>query len=98
MAETEKKAKTKRPTAKKCDLQNEKRRLRNQAFKSRVKTVWRTFDASLAKGENDLMKEALTQVYSMMDKAAKRGIFKQNKADRLKARAAAKVSLKGAAA
>lgn len=94
--ETEKKPKVKRPTPVKRIIQSEKRRLSNQAFKSRVKTAWRQFDESLVKGEQDSMKAALNLVYGLMDKGAKRGLFKQNKADRLKSRASARVASKTA--
>ncbi len=96
MAEEEKKAKVKRPTPKKRIIQSEKRRLNNQALKSRVKTAWRQFNESLSGGDASAMNEALKQVYGLMDKGAKHGLFKKNKASRLKSRASAKVTAKTA--
>jgi small subunit ribosomal protein S20 len=88
--ETEKKAKEKRPTPIKRDLQNEKRRLRNRAFKSNVRTTIRHFEESLSKGDAEASKRLLSEVYSVMDKGVKLGVFKLNKASRTKARVTAR--------
>lgn len=91
MAKEEVKAKkVKRPTPLKRDIQNEKRRLRNKAFKSSVRTTVRQFEETLAKGDPAVIKQSLDEVYSMMDKGVKRGVFKLNKASRTKARLAAR--------
>ena len=97
MAEKEqaKKAKVKRPTPLKRDLQNEKRRLRNKSFKSGVRTAIRSFDETLSKGDSAAIRQKLDEVYSLMDKGVKRGIFKLNKASRTKARLAARAATKG---
>jgi len=92
--EPAKKAKVKRPTPLKRDLQNEKRRLLNKAFKSSVRTSVRDFEAAIAKGDAAKIKEQLDDVYSMMDKGVKRGIYKINKASRTKARLAARAAAK----
>lgn len=84
MAEEKKAAKTKRPTAKKRDIQNAKRRLINRSFKSRVKTAVKTF-------ENEKNETNLNLLYALLDKGVKRGIYKLNKASRLKSRFSAKV-------
>jgi len=80
--EKAKKAKVKRPTALKRDLQNEKARIRNKAFRSKVSTA--------IKAASDATKEQiaakLSTVYSLMDKGTKKGIFKKNKSNRLKSR------------
>ncbi len=91
MAE-EKAKKTKRPTAQKRDERNAKRRDINKAFKSEVRTAIRKLEASLKSDGKEGTAEDLNQVYSMMDKGVKRGVFKLNKANRTKARFAAKVS------
>lgn len=85
MAE-EKKLPPKRPTAKKRDIQNVKRQLRNKAFKSSVKTATKSFlqDAS--------NKDALSTVFALLDKGVKKGIFHINKAAREKSKLAKKVS------
>ena len=92
--ETEKKAKVKCPTPQKRDIQNEKSRLRNKAFKSTVKTAIRAFEESLPKGDQTSIQEQLNVVYSLMDKAVKRGVYKLNKASRTKMRLAARAVTK----
>lgn len=92
MAKEEKKVK--RPTALKRDIQNQKRRLNNRSFKTQVKTTMRVFEDSLKSKENESQSAALSRVYSIMDKGVKRGIFKKNKADRLKSRASNRVLAK----
>ena len=92
---TESKAKkTKRPTAEKRMIQNAKRNLINKAFKSRVRTAVRAFESALEKSEAELIQTSLSQVYSFMDKAVKRGLIKINKASRTKERFAAKAATK----
>lgn len=82
--------KTKRPTALKRDLQNEKRRLNNRIYRSRVRTAIRAFDESLAKGDQAVTAEKLNEAYSILDKCAKKGVFKINKVSRTKSRLAAR--------
>lgn len=91
---TEKVKKTKRPTALKRDIQNEKRRLRNKSFKSQVRTTIRHFEELLPKGEKTAIQEKLTEVYSLMDKGVKKGVFKLNKASRTKSRLTARAFAK----
>lgn len=81
--------KQKRPTAEKRILQAKKRALINHSFKSKVKTMLRKFELSL-KGSESEKEEAVRIVYSVVDKAEKRGIFKPNKAARIKSRIMAK--------
>lgn len=95
MAEAkEKTAKVKRPTPLKRDIQNEKKRERNKSFKTNVKSAIRNFEAAMPKGDEAVIKEKLNQVYSLMDKGVKRGIFKLNKASRTKARLTARAFAK----
>lgn len=84
--------KKKRPTALKRDIQNEKRRLVNKSFKTKAHSTLRTFNESLASKDSEAISTNLNAVFSVMDKGVKRGVFKPNKADRTKARAAAKVA------
>lgn len=84
MAKEEKK-KTKRPTAQKRDIRNNKRRMLNKSFKSKVRTVMRSFEEALKGEDKDQVQSTLNSVYSMMDKGVKKGIFKKNKAARIKA-------------
>lgn len=88
------KAKVKRPTPLKRDIQNEKRRVRNKSFKSSVRSAMRLFEEALPKGDEASIKEQLDNVYSMMDKGVKRGIYKLNKASRTKSRLAARAVAK----
>lgn len=90
--ETTEKKKTKRPTALKRNETSEKKRLQNRAFKSTVRTVIRDFEDAVEKKDTASTKEKLANVYSIMDKAVKRGIFKINKASRTKARLTARAA------
>lgn len=93
----EKKKKEKRPTAEKREIQNKKRRLINKSFKSNVRTAIRKFDASLEEKDQTVITENLNNVYSLVDKAVKRGVFKLNKASRVKSRLAARAKRQVAA-
>lgn len=87
-------AKVKTPTPLKRDLQNEKKRLRNRAFKSSVRTAVRNFEDALPKGDAAEIKKSLSEVFSLMDKGVKKGIFKLNKASRTKSRLTARAFAK----
>ncbi len=93
MAKEEKK-KIKRPTAQKRDIQNSKKRLANRIFKSCVRTAIRKFEESLTKGDEKISQDLLNDVYALMDKGVKNGVFKLNKASRTKSRLTAKKSAK----
>ena len=86
----EKKAKVKRPTAAKRLLQNEKKRLKNRIFKTKVRSAVRTFEAALKEDQKEQIQENLKAVHSLMDKGVCRGIFKKNKTARTKSRFAAR--------
>ncbi len=90
--EAEKKWPAKRPTPIKRDIQNEKNRLRNKAFKSSVRTAMRQFESSLPKNNTAEIQDNLNTLYSLMDKGVKRGVYKINKASRTKMRLAARVA------
>ena len=87
MAEDDKKAqkKAKRPTALKRDMQNEKRCGRNRAFKSRVLTSTRKLESALKAKDKSQIDLGLAALYSMLDKGLKKGLYKQNKVNRVKA-------------
>ncbi len=82
----EKKAKQKRPTALKRDLQSQKRNLKNRSFKAKVSSAVRSFQESISQKDSGAAKTKLNGVYSLMDKGVKKGIFKTNKANRVKSR------------
>ena len=86
MADEKKASKTKRPTAKKRDLQNEKRRMQNRSFKSKVKTAIRSFEQDLTEKNEESAKARLNVIYSLLDRGVKLGIYKLNKASRTKSR------------
>jgi len=90
--EKEEKKKTKRPTAIKRDLQSEKKRLLNKSFKNKVRSAVRDFESALTSKENTSIQTALNAMYALMDKGVKHGIYKPNKANRTKARLAAKAA------
>lgn len=79
--------KTKRPSALKRDLQSEKKRLSNRSFRSTVHTAIRGIEESLSQKEGqESVQGKLNDLYSLMDKGVKRGVFKPNKAARTKSR------------
>lgn len=83
----EKKKKEKRPSALKRDLQNERRRLRNRSFRSSVSTAIRSLEKTLSEKEGaEKVQAKLQEIYSIVDKGVKRGIFKPQKGARTKSR------------
>jgi small subunit ribosomal protein S20 len=90
MAE-EKKGKSRKPTALKRDQQNARRNQRNRMFKSSVATAMRAFDETVAKKED--VSSRLRDLYSLMDKGVKKGVFKLNKASRVKSRLEARAKI-----
>lgn len=95
MAEDKKEAaKTKRPTALKRDIQNQKRRARNRSAKSQIKTVIRHFEESLKDKDGAAQAECLSAAYRLLDKGHKKGIIPANAASRTKSRLAAKLVAK----
>ena len=81
----DKEAKKKKcPTAQKRIKQNKKRHALNRSFKSKVRTTIRSFENALSAGEKEKMQSTLHAVYSLMDKGVKKGIYKENKAARVK--------------
>ncbi len=85
MADAKEVKKVKRPTALKRDMQNEVRRSRSRAYKSRVRTALNAFEAALKSG-GDEVKKALTAVQSLMDRGVKNGVYNRNQAARVKSR------------
>jgi small subunit ribosomal protein S20 len=87
--EAPKKAAERRPQAIKRDHQNKRRRLSNRNFKAEVRTAIRRLEESFGKENSDSQKN-LSDIYSLMDKGVKTGVFKLNTAKRIKGRLAAK--------
>lgn len=83
----EKKDKTvKRPSAEKRSMQSKKRNLSNRTLKARVGSASKSLKKALSQKDTSSIQEKLSEVYSLMDKGVKKGVFKINKASRLKAR------------
>jgi small subunit ribosomal protein S20 len=86
-----KEAKTKKPSALKRDGQNEKNRIRNRSYRASVLTSIRSLESSIAQHDApEIVKNKLNDIYSIMDKGVKKGIFKPQKASRTKSRLAAR--------
>lgn len=79
-------------SAKKRLRTSQARRARNRAGKSRIKTSEAHLNELLAAGQREQATAALTQCFSDLDTAAKKGIIHPNKADRKKSRLAARVA------
>lgn len=90
----DKKAPVRRPQAQKRDLQNKKRRVINKSFHSSMRTQMKHFEATVEKGDKDAIRASLNESYSLLDKAAKRGIMKKNAASRKKSRLTARALAK----
>ena len=87
MADAKKdKEKKRKPTALKRDEQSIKRNQRNRSFKSKVTTALRSLEDTLSKKDAASVKTKLNEIYSLMDKGVKKGIYKSNKAGRVKSR------------
>ena len=63
---------------------NERKRLRNQMYRSRVKTMIRKAEQLISGGESS--EEAIREAISTLDKAAVKGIIHKNNAARRKSR------------
>ncbi|HXG58289.1 MAG TPA: 30S ribosomal protein S20 [Thermoanaerobaculia bacterium] len=74
-------------SAEKQRRQAEKRKIRNRAGKSRLRTALKKARAAVAEGKGD--KDVLATGFSEIDKAAKKGFIKENTANRYKSRLAA---------
>jgi small subunit ribosomal protein S20 len=81
-------------SAEKQRRQAEKRKERNRAAKSSLRTTLKKTRGGITGGDAD--KDTLATGFSAIDKAAKTGVIKENTADRYKSRLAA-ASKRGAA-
>ena len=79
-------------SAKKRVLVAERNRERNQAVKSRVKTMTKKVLTTVDTKDVEAAKAALSVAYKELDKAVSKWIMKKNTASRKKARLAAKVN------
>ena len=74
-------------SAEKQRRQAEKRKARNRAGKSTLRTTLKKARTAIEGGDAD--KETLASSYSTIDKAARKGLIKENTANRYKARLSA---------
>lgn len=91
-AGSEKTLKKRTPSAKKRDVQNERKKLHNHTLRARVHTAIRSFESSFSSGNKADAKKHLDLVYSLMDKGVKTNLFKMNKASRVKSRLSARLA------
>jgi small subunit ribosomal protein S20 len=80
--------KERKPSALKRDEQSERRRVKNKQFRATVKTAIKSLESSLKEKQAEVAKDKLSQVFSLMDKGVKTGVFTKNKANRTKSRLA----------
>lgn len=93
MAEnSEKSKKPKRPTAEKRLLQDKKKNKLNKSFKSKILTAVKKVEAANKSGDSTSVQPLLNSVYSLIDKAEKKGIYKRNQAARKKSRLTSKLA------
>lgn len=93
MAEDKKtKKQVKRPTAEKRLIQNQKRRIENRSQKAEIRTAIRRFEEAVTAKDPAKTQEKLKDVYSLVDKAVKKGLLKRNNAARTKSRLTAKAA------
>ena len=71
-------------SAKKDVRQIEKRRLRNKARSSSMKTAIRKLDVAIEDGDATAVKAAVSEAYKRIDKAAKTNVIHANTAARRK--------------
>jgi len=74
--------------AKKALRQSLERKKRNLVKKRKVKTLQKTLKILTAERKSEEAKKLLPQIYKSIDKAAKTGAIKKNKAARKKSQAA----------
>ncbi|MBI4359438.1 MAG: 30S ribosomal protein S20 [Candidatus Nealsonbacteria bacterium] len=73
-------------SAKKALRQSRKRRKQNQRVKEDIKKLEKTIESLLAQKKTSEAKNLLPQIARALDKAAKIGVIKKNKASRKKSR------------
>jgi small subunit ribosomal protein S20 len=82
-------------SAQKRNKQSLANRQKNKSYKSKVKTAIKDFSDSLTEKNAEKAQEKLNTVFSLMDKGAKKNIFKLNKTSRVKSKLSALFSKKG---
>lgn len=77
--------------AKKAYRQSERRKVFNIRRKSAMKDVTKSIDKAVVAGDVQKAEELVPAAYKAIDKAAKRGIIKENTAARKKSRLVARI-------
>ncbi len=79
-------------SSKKRAITNEKRRERNTAIKSELKSALRKVNKAVAAGDKDAAEKALSVAGRKLDKAVSKGAIHRNQAANRKSGAAARVN------
>ena len=79
-------------SAAKRHRQSEKRRIHNKAIRSEVRTHAKGVEDAVGQGNQKEAQEAFKRFSSLMDSAARKGVFHKNTAARKKSRLAKKVN------
>lgn len=66
--------------------QNEVRRLRNRAVRTRVRHAIKALRTAISAGDAALVKELLPRTVSVIDSGVRKGVFHRNAASRFKSR------------
>ncbi len=82
----EKEVRKRKSSALKRDLQSKQRNFKNRSFQSAVKTSILSLKAEIKNTEKKNVGKRLNKIFSLMDKGVKKGVFKKNKANRIKSR------------
>ncbi len=73
-------------SAKKSARQNKRRNEQNSVYKDKIKSLIKEARTLVLQKKGSEAEKLLSEVYSILDKAAKRGIIKKNNASRRKSR------------
>ncbi|AEC02449.1 30S ribosomal protein S20 [Parasphaerochaeta coccoides] len=73
-------------SAEKRERQNEKRRMRNRAAKSAIRTSVKKFKAAIEAGDKATAETTMQRSFKLIDTAANKGILHRNTASRTKSR------------
>jgi len=79
-------------SALKANRQNVKRREHNRALRSKLRTGLKSVRSAAAGKDEGAAKKAMTDMQSLVDKMASKGIIHKNTASRLKSRLSARVA------
>ncbi|PIE33177.1 30S ribosomal protein S20 [candidate division KSB3 bacterium] len=78
--------------------QDEVRRMRNKAYKTRLKNVVKTVETAISDQNKEVAEKALYEAIRVIDSTASKGVIHKNKAARKKSRLTKKVNAIAASA